>query len=645
MMRVNAGSSFSAALLCVTRVADGTAFLMLLGALASGPAQATDLGDLTIPSSRVPDWYSICGPGERGCDIDLPDTSGWTTVEATNASAIGSATGGRCTAAADPADGADDGVAIRCMTDNLPPRYILEFPAGTYNFSVNSGELWIRRSELVLRGVGSATIFKSHFVGNGGNGSGGAAPLCRPEPHALVCGGGGFVGSEDNPGQVANYTTIAWTAGYAAGTTVITVSNAATLSLATGDWIVMKGDVPSNLDPGKETYIHGMHKIASVSGNDVTLERGLRHDWNLSGNQIVAKFDPIYNVGIESIRFTEVDTTSGNRYKYSLSLMSAVESWVRGCEFGTVYSHQLQLGAGGGGALRSPASRILVQGNNHEYMISAESANANMTQLMLEKTFDNVVENNVYEEEARPITIQDYAAGNVVAYNFFQPTGANNTNRCKAAVFWHGDYPSETLVEGNQVNLEGTTDGGDTCNLSFDGGTWGSNGPRHVLYRNRVEGGTAEAVGSGAIRVSWTQAGEISTPSVNAIGNIVRHFSWGNGGNFDATIPDAWLERNVYRSTLNLTPNAQNVQNHNGETAPAAWSGFYAPDSLYRNARPLWWCDEACLWQGQAGIGAFGDDFSQRLCSLPAQLRAARQACGATDPPPPQPPMAPILLN
>jgi hypothetical protein len=276
--------------------------------------------------------------------------------------------------------------------------------------------------------------------------------------------------------------------------------------------------------------------------------------------------------------------------------------------------------------------------------VSRETANANRAQLLLGDSFDSVVEDNVFFEDARPVTLFGDSAGNVVAYNLFQPTGPHNDRGCKAAVFFHGHYPSENLIEGNQIGLTGTTAVGDACSITMDH-IWGSQGPRNTYFRNRIEN-AGSSTSDAAIRVIDTNSGEITAPSINAIGNIVRNFSWGNGGAFDGPIPDAWIERNVYRNVMLLTSRAENLNNAQGNSAPTDWSTFNVPDSLYRTAPPSWWCSEACSWQGESGIGAFGDDFDQPLCSLPATLRYQGATCSAqpSSPSPLQPPQAPILL-
>jgi hypothetical protein len=45
------------------------------------------------------------------------------------------------------------------------------------------------------------------------------------------------------------------------------------------------------------------------------------------------------------------------------------------------------------------------------------------------------------------------------------------------------------------------------------------------------------------------------------------------------------------------------------------------PHSLYRTTVPSWWCQEACDWDDvHKGIGAWGDDFGETLCKLPAEI-------------------------
>jgi hypothetical protein len=60
-------------------------------------------------------------------------------------------------------------------------------------------------------------------------------------------------------------------------------------------------------------------------------------------------------------------------------------------------------------------------------------------------------------------------------------------------------------------------------------------------------------------------------------------------------------------------------------TAPTAWDNVQLPDSMFLTAAPDWWCQEACEWDAQEGIGALGSS----TCKLPAQIRYEAGQCTA----------------
>ena len=142
------------------------------------------------------------------------------------------------------------------------------------------------------------------------------------------------------------------------------------------------------------------------------------------------------------------------------------------------------------------------------------------------------------------------------------------------------------------------------------------------------------------------QDGYSSQVKGNWIGNIAWGFygTHGGTGNFDGDgdlsdnpLLDYIFEKNVSRSAeggstpdsqFRVAPDADEFI-FDVEKGDVAWaSGAIAvPDSLYRDSAPDWWCQEACDWEGETGIGAFGDDFDETLCKLPAQIRQEAGTC------------------
>lgn len=629
-----------------------------------------DSGDLEY--TRQTEWYDICGPDEDGCHFELADTSGWQiydancfdseacTAEAGIKVPVGVGEWGEPCAGFTGASGFDlsdngshdDGARLECLISEqsgdqtaggAPAQSILYLRAGTYNFTATATNFWIDRSELVVRGStsGGGVIFKSHFSGPAGA-FGGGGPMCKDAPHFLVCGTNGMYGGESNPKNMCGSCTwneTDWTAEYTPGTKTITLDDASQLGPpVAGEWLILVGDVPTNLTQGDETEIGEIKKVASVSGNNITFDTGIRHDWDLSANRVAWKIlDVIHSVGIENIRFEETDLTVANRYYSTLSFHTVVESWMTGCAFGDAYSHNFRIESGGGSGGRSPAARILVKNNVFDGELhSDESASANRAQMLHRKSFENVIENNYFMNDARPYTIEDWASGNIIAYNFIDAGGPDTDGKCKAGIFLHGDYPAENLFEGNQINREGITPDAETCNIAFEG-TWASHGPRNMIFRNRIEAGTGGILDSAQRVFKFGGGRDPVAPDGALIGNIQHECSSDSTEYDDSWTADLpWLERNVTRGDCRLTAvceadstcDVNNVEGVESDPNNADWNNMSVPHSFYRNNEPPWWCTESCDWDDiHTGIGAWGDDFDGTLCEIPAKRAYDGDAC------------------
>ena len=87
-----------------------------------------------------------------------------------------------------------------------------------------------------------------------------------------------------------------------------------------------------------------------------------------------------------------------------------------------------------------------------------------------------------------------------------------------------------------------------------------------------------------------------------------------------------WLECNIYRDLRGERyglilrtpePTTTNLFSYGGDKAPASWSTFNMPASLYLTAKPSWW-PGGKPWPC---IGSDADDFSGTLTKLPAEDR------------------------
>jgi hypothetical protein len=628
-------------------------------------AAATSWGDFSATlSTRLPyDWYP---PTEA--EANKTAAEGWTAYDVTCEENAGDCSPVAGTVVfpeawgcdeAVPDDATSDVAEINCLITNSAEESVLYFEAGTYN--LDTGEhINITHDELVLRGAGVTSIISINKQGD----HGGGGKACDAESVVLV-----YPAADGD----TNFTN--WTAGYTAGTTVITVASAANISA--GDYILLEADEAGgkmdNPDPGLEgeawTYTV---KVSSVDGNNVTIDRPLRLDFNTSNQKVYT--DGVTQPWIESIGLENVKFVATNRggcggndsacWGPYICMKWAKESWVTDVYFDEPYDQSIRMDRGCARnwieATTSNGQTDTSQGGNYHIWLTSGSS-------------DNVVENNVFYDSDMAMVVQSGAQGNVLAYNYCNDVG-DQGNRC---VFLHGTYGHHTLAEGNH-HYGGRVEIDDH---------WGRSGPGNVIYRARMNmpptcwkwdgGWENEAVscevdgdcGSG-YTCEESDNGGITTEIQNnrpphegatVLGSIITGmFSRPSGDGppdyqayFDTDGPaddDVWVERTIVRgcdagnceetarSSLNLEPGANTTTVTNLEAANSdggAWSGFTGPDSLYRSSAPSWWCQEACDWDLLTGIGAFGDDITPgseaSLCKLPSKIIDEAGTCTAMD--------------
>jgi hypothetical protein len=455
--------------------------------------------------------------------------------------------------------------------------------------------------------------------------------------------------------------TTSWTAGYTAGTTTVTVASTAGFSV--GGWIWLDMDattscVHADSAPGAGMFAH-LAKITNISGSNITIDRGLRFDYNGSG---CTGFDarpyyPVVNVGLEDLHITSDPGTPVCNDRSCIRFMNlgwegVAESWVVGVKISRSYDQWMDVGF---------SARNWIQGNWFDDLDLSISFNTEGI-WMLNASADIVIENNICTN-ARVCAENSHGAEGIIhAYNYwYQPVDPQNV-RCEKAFFNHGRYPRENLLEGNDHN----------CEMMIVDAWWGRNGPRITAYRNRGTGTVCSHRLSNGNRFPWSFSADVdgstgapwASSYLNVIGNTYGEFvptpisgstcppsvrGDPSSNTLSKVVDHIWVEKNAWRANPgNLTVGTSNNYscgvsendscpgtNKNVSSPDASWNGSY-PASLYRTSVPTWWCHEACPW-GQDGIGAFGDDFGGALCKLPAQIRYEGGTCTAVSEPPPPP--------
>ncbi|MFP6684418.1 MAG: hypothetical protein VB934_06885, partial [Polyangiaceae bacterium] len=611
------------------------------GATGGSPPTKPGLGDLTVDPSRIPDSHPFD-------ETVYHDAQNWPEIDATCTSAP--CASGRapmpaswgCSPANPAANGQQDATKIDCAVDHADPKTVVWLPKGTYEmgaFGASPKAITMSKSNIVLRcedpNQTTFMIFDKR-----------RRHQCKDEQgvwNADLCGAMAVsIAASDMFGNAADETS--WVNGYAPGETEIDVAD--TSIFAQGDWVMLQMDkantncefidaIPSQgtgaLNINNTLNHYG--KVVSVSGNTLTIDRGLRMDYTTTtcGAKTVRKITPIENVGVESCGFETSTLTPQQAFGKSnaVAVAAATGTWLVGNRFTRFDEHVVQY---------KMTMRNWFQGNQ---INDVQGTLFNTEGLYIAVgAADNVVENNAFIQMAVSMEVSVGAEGNIAAYNYVRGAGSIHWQN---SLFTHGRYVRESLWEGNDV--DGTM-------ISADH-RWGRNGPRITLFRNRILGsGRKASLATGRDKDGpWPVATDL-----NWIGNTSAYFlsypptnkgfpeSLNPAHDMDNMIENLLVEKNVYREPFGFqidspdtltdcgtgvgdcpgsNPGSAPTQGTNveGTAAPASWSNDQIPHSLYRTTKPpTWWCQEACVWDDvHQGIGAWGDDHTGALCKLPAQ--------------------------
>ena len=578
----------------------------LLLLVAAPAAAAPPLGGLTIPPSRVPNWY-----------LPTPvDTSAWTVTPVHAVDCRDNTT--------------NDQPVIQAAINAAGPNTIVRLDANcTYNLT--SGNVVLNKSNIVLQGGGMAsTILKWHHTSGSVGGS-----LCG-QTYLALCGPTG-VDADVN-----------WTRGYAPGTTDVTVASDSTFSV--GDWVRLKSAFPAEFGvgnsasgPNNAVHVYIARISAKLGSNVLRLDRPLRSDFSNAAayQQVVQKMHPISNVGLESLTVTPTDRTNPSyNYKPAISVGNTVNSWVRDVKVAGWYNVEITTK----NSARNLYDRIWLSDLFfHPWNEAAFSFDSG--------AIDSVVQNSIFTRNFVDVKFQVGASGNAWIYNYQRRAGVDECHVASTsgsgnggqerAIFFHG-LANETLIEGNDTG----------CSIEMDQ-FWGPQAYRNTLYRNRA--GLMASDPNARDYGITTEIGDSSEPVAfqpNFMLNVASsfHTKFGNTAidNVNDSVPNQgmWFERNLTVGQLKLRPRADTTRTNNLSgvaSAATAWSGFAAPPSLiYVGSKPAWWL--AAPWPG---IGADVDVINGTLRKLPAQCRfegstsgdCAGAPIGGGEPTPPAPPV------
>ena len=363
-----------------------------------------------LSTSRATDW-STAG-------TTIPSAS-WTQCGSTIAAYSGSAS-------------TINSAITACGTN----QYVL-LGAGTFNLT--SGINFGGKSNVVVRGMGADTTF---IVFTGSVGCSYSVDVC-------------FLGSSNNA-VGGSGTTRNWTAGYAQGTTSITLSSTSGLSvgnvlmldqtdstaeIATGD-IVECGTAGTCSEEGPSGgQVSGRSelqfvKVTGVAGTTVTFTPPLAMP-NWTGTRTPQAWYPsgqITNSGIEDL---SMDHTGSSAQAGTL-FFNANHCWMKGVR--DIKSD------------RSHVWMVFTFGNvmMNNYFFATKNASSQSYGFECYLGSDNVMENNIEQQIVSPLELNGGCERNVYAYNFaVNDLYLASSNYLMAQIWFHAAGVDMNLMEGD----------------------------------------------------------------------------------------------------------------------------------------------------------------------------------------------------
>jgi len=492
--------------------------------------------------------------------------------------------------------------SINNAITSAPANSVVRIPAGT--FSV--GALNITKSNVALRGAGAnQTKINATSCQSGGGLGGSNCPWLH-----VMSGATGV-------GVFGGVTSANWTAGYAQGTTIITLSSTAGLvagPVGTGSLIMLDqlddasdgwpatGDIYSCASTSNNCSNQGGNNygrsgraqiqvvtVTAINGNQVTITPGLAYP-NWRGGQSPGAYwntgSPISNSGVEDMTI-DFSGDSGQ----GIYIINAANVWVRGVRIlstntGTAETYHIF-------ALQS--AHLTVQ-SNYIYGRPTTCSPFPLANYPYsdQETSDVVVENNIFDTVTEAMVPNDPAGRNVFAYNVVV-----NANVGVAGSQMHSGNIMMDLFEGNNMD-------------SFMGDV--THGSHHfgTLFRNHFDGTTRNnscttgfavglltnnrffnVIGNVAGASSYTDGYEATLSNNNA--NAIFNIGW-NGNNSGSPVStDPNVKRTLMRwGNWDSVNNAVRFVNAEVPSGIANFSNAVPasqtlPASLYLPSRPSWW--------------------------------------------------------
>jgi hypothetical protein len=494
--------------------------------------------------------------------------------------------------------------------------------AGTYNLS--TGIDFAGKSNVTLRGAGPD---RTLLVFTGSVGCWG--------PNADIC-----VRNADFSWTrgVAHSTT--WTAGYAKGTTQITLGSTAGLSIGTVIILDQTNDTTdtggvyvcdtnttcatdtssASSSPGRingngvDLNQQQFVQVTAISGNTVTISPGLyMTNWRASQNP--GAWWASTQATLDGIEDLAMDHTNGNQVA-GIMFNNAYKCWVKNVK---------SLKANRDHVWLYQAARAIVQDS---YFYGTQNAASQSYGVETYMTSDILVVNNIFQHVTTPI-LEGNTSGSVFAYNVaIDMYYTLNATWMMPASFAHDAGTGMNLYEGNQFNayiqdnIHGTHNFGTVFRnqlTGFEPGKVNQTNPLVLMNHSRYANVVGNVLGTSGLHTVYEDSQASGTTSLPDKSNYL--FGWSGalgtvvgGMPYDPLVASTLLRWGNYDYATRLNRwNASEIPA--GNAVPSSQT---LPASFFLSAKPGWW--GTMPWPAIGPDVTGGQDPSGHVFAIPAKV-------------------------
>ncbi len=534
--------------------------------------------------------FSICAPAQTWSGILAPARA----VDWSGAGITGGLPSANWTQCGSTIPAGSSAATINAALASCPANHYVQLAAGTFRLS--SGINW-SNSNVALRGMGADQTLLVFTGETSCNGLGTSVGICS------------------NDGTYANgppSTIYNWTAGYAQGSTQITLSGASGIvanqtlvmldqdddgytgtqasgsSVDTGNFFVCSDQYstkPSGCGSEGGTNAYRPHRAqvqmvvpTAVSGNVLTIPApGIyAPNWRSGQSPQAWIVQPIVRSGLENLSVD--DTSSGSN---GVLIWNGYQCWVSGVRF---------VETGKSAVFLFQTAHSVVQ-NNYIY----QSQDSDPYGIQLEIGADNLVQNNIIQQNRSPIVLNGPDTGSVFAYNF---TILNQSGSNGNWSFWnHSSGIAYDLWEGNVAagfaddDIHGSHNMITRFRNYFTGHETGNTGqinPTFEAAYNRYGNLIGNVLGTSSFDDTYQEVSFDNSTSIFILGA-------GNPGTSPAVPNDAKVMSSAMRwgnyDTVNgsarfVSSEVPSGISPYGNPVPSSTT---LPASFFLSARPGWW--------------------------------------------------------